>query len=706
MDAQKLSFLLKSCISNKSLSQGKLLHSKSIPLGLQQNLHLSKSLINFYISFNLFDSAKLVLQTIENRSETSLWNSLIAAYSKNHMQKQALLLFAKLHRSPSLKPDIYTYPSALKACGASGNIKNGKMIHAHFLKSGFGTDIVASSSLVGMYAKCGLFDFAARVFDEMSEKDVASWNTVISCYYQDGQAQKALEMFDRMVDQGFKPDPVTFTMALSACARVSDLEKGRRIHEELVRNGVELDEFVGSALVDMYGKCGCVKGGREVFEEIPMKNVITWNTVIGAYSLTGDSYSCLELFSRMNKEGIQPTVTTVSNLLLAFSRSSDLRNGKFIHGYTLRKQIDDIFANSLLIDLYFKCENVNYAESLFERMPKENTVTWNVMISGYVATGLYFKALNAFNEMRMYSIRLDAFSFASVLSACAQLAAIEQGKEIHKQISDCNLESHEIVMCALLDMYAKCGAVKEARLVFDGLQFKDKVSWTSMITAYGSHGQASEALEIFNEMVRSNVRPDNVAFLGVLSACSHAGLVDEGCYYFNQMTNYYGIKPGVEHFSCLVDLLGRAGRLKEALEILKSMTNIKLDAGLLGSLFSACSLHGNLELGEELARFLVEMDPDDHFTYVVLSNMYASAGKWTEVRKMRSAIKERGLKKNPGCSWIEIDKEIHQFYADDDSHQQTEWIYECLEKLLRNMEEDKCDLFGIVNSWMDEKIFE
>lgn len=572
-------------------------------------------------------------------------------------------------------------------------MSSGQLIHAHLLKSGFGPDVIVSTSLVGMYAGCGVFDCAAKVFDEMPEKDVASWNTVISCYYHDGQASKALELFERMVGCGFRPDSVTFTVALSACARVSDLERGRRIHEELAKGGFELDEFVGASLVDMYGKCGCVGTAREVFEKIPVKNVVTWNTMLGGFSLTGDSSSCLELFARMIEEGVRVTSITISNLLLACTRSSDLRNGKFVHGYVLKHQLEvDVFVNGLLIDLYFKCGVVNYAESLFRKMPNVNTITWNMMISGYAATGWYFKALGAFEEMKTYGVRPDSFTFSSVLSACAQLAALEQGKEIHKQIKEYGLERNEIVMCALLDMYAKCGAVDEAVSVFDELQVKDTISWTSMIMAYGSHGQATEALEIFNEMVRSEVRPDGVAFLGVISACSHAGLVDEGRYYFNKMTKEHGIEPGLEHISCLLDLLGRSGRLKEAVGILKSVPRTKVDAGLLGSVFSACNLHGNMELGEELARFLIEMDPDDHSTYIVLSNMYASSGKWKEVRKVRSMIKDRGLKKNPGCSWIEIDREIHQFFVEDDAHRHIESIYECLESLLGTMEKDRLDL--------------
>lgn len=659
MDSQRLMRLLKSCIASKSMML--VLQSKAITLGLQ---------------------------------DMSLWNCFLSCYTKNRFYGEALHVFHRLRVVGELRPDMYTYPSVLKVCAGLGNAVAGEKIHCSVVKSGFLVDVVVSSAIVCMYAKCKLFASAVQLFDEMPHRDVACWNTVISCYHQDGQALKALEVFETMMNYGFEPDSVTFAIIFSACARVLDLERGQRIHEELIRKGVELDEFVGSAIVDMYGKCGCLDRAREVFEAIPMKNVVSWNTMIGGYSLKGDTQSCLQLFSRMNRERIRPTSTTISNLLIACSRTSDLRHGKIIHGCLIRSCISfDVFIGSTLIDLYFKCASVRYAESVFAMMPREDVVSWNVMISGYVTTGSYFKALDLFQEMRINNVRPDAVTFTSALSACTQLSALEQGKEIHRQIKADDLESNEILMTTLLDMYAKCGGVEEAQMVFDKLQVKDIVSWTSMVVAYGSHGQASKALNLFQDMLKEpSIRPDRIIFLAVLSACNHGGLVEEGCHYFKQMTDAYAIKPALEHYSCLIDLLGRSGRLKEAFDMFSNMQDIKADAGLLGSLFAACSLHKNLELGVKLAEQLIEINPDDHSTYVVLANMYASSGRWDKVRKVRTEMKERGLRKNPGCSWIEIDKKIHQFFAEDDSHQHTEFIYDCLQSLSKHMRKKRSSM--------------
>lgn len=630
MDAHNLAALLTSSTVPITLAKGKLLHAKAICLGLQNSINLCKSLINFYVFFRLLDSALLVLKSIDDPSEISLWNTVIAAFSKNQMHGEALRLYDSCHLSPFVKPDAFTYPSALKSCSGLTDSRKGCVIHTRLLKSGYNGDIVVSSSLVGMYAKCGYFNSAIKLFDEMPERDVACWNTVISCYYQEGQASKALEMFDAMTSCGFKPDSVTFSTIFSACARLLDLERGTRIHEEFSRSGREMDGFVSAAIVDMYGKCGCLARAREVFDQISSKTVVAWNSMINGYSLQGDSSSCFQLFSAMNEEGIRPTSTTISSLLMVCSRISDICRGKFVHGYLLRNRIEiDIFVTTSLIDFYFKCGNIGCSEFIFQRSPKNNVVLWNVMVSGHVASGHYSKAIDVFHSMKLYDddVKPDAITFTSSLSACAQLTALQQGREIHEQIRSCNLDSNEIVMCALVELYAKCGALGDAREVFDKLPVRDAVSWTSMIAAYGSNGQVFEALQLFEEMRRTTrVRPDRVTFLALISACCHGGLADAGVGYFHEMASRYEIEPGLEHYSCLIDLLGRLGRLREAHGVLQRLPALKMDAGAVGSFLSACGLHGNLELGEEASRLLLEKDPDDQSAYVGLSNMYASAG--------------------------------------------------------------------------------
>ncbi|GAB2262637.1 hypothetical protein Droror1_Dr00003634 [Drosera rotundifolia] len=692
MDPRLLLYLLRS--PAKTLPPLKLLatiHQKTITQGIQNHTQLTKTLINLYTSHNNPHKSHQILVTIENPSDITIWNTLLASYTRNTMFEEALELFDRLLRCRVLEPDGFTYPSVLKASGGLGRVLLGEMVHGRVVRNGVLADVVVSSGVVGMYGKCGRFGDAVKVFDEMPERDAACWNCVISCYYQSGQCERALGMYGEMKRFGFEPDSVTLTTVISACGRLLNLEAGKRVHRELLDKGFALDGYVSSALVDMYGKFGCVEIARGLFEKIPRKSIVAWNSMISGYSLQGDSRTCMELFRRMNEEGTKPTLTTIGSLLMACSRSANLYYGKFIHGYVVKNVLDqtDIFVFGSLIDFYFKCEAIRMAESVFHLIPKTNVIMWNVMISGYVSIGCFTEALEVFRSMREARLNPDSATFCSVLSACSQLAAIDVGKEIHDYIKDCKFEKDELVMGALLDMYAKCGAIEEARSVFNQMPERDLVSWTSMITAFGSHGRPFEALKLFEDMKLTDIEPDRVVLLAVLSTCSHAGLVDEGYNYFDQMQSNYGIEPTVEHYSCLLDLLGRAGRLHEAYAILQKEPRIREDAGLLSTLFSACHLHGELQLGEEIADFLVKKDPNCPSTYVILGNMYASLKMWDEARKVRLKIRDLRLKKSPGCSWIDVDRKIHTFLAEDNSHAQVEAIHDCLAILASHMEKEK-----------------
>ncbi|CAI9299630.1 unnamed protein product [Lactuca saligna] len=656
MDATKLIPLIRNVAESKTIKHAKLVHQKVITSGQQKNIAICKNLISLFFSCQLFQSARLVFQSIENPADITLWNSLISNYTKNFMFDEALQVFEKLMQFTLLKPDSYTYPSVLKACSGLGFANFGRTIHTHLVKNGFVADVVVTSSLLGMYAKCGMFRLAVQVFDEMPDRDVACWNTVISCYHRDGQYEKALDLFKKMKnDHGYEPDSVSFTTAISACSKLLNLETGKEIHKEAMRNGFGSDAFVQAALIDMYGKCGSLDMALQVFNQIPFKNLVSWNSMIAGYSLKGDSKSCIQLLWKMITQQTKPNSTTLSSSLIACSKSS----------------------------------NVKHAESIFKKMAKTNVVEWNSMISGYVSVGLYLEALDIYKSMNTTQVKPDVITFTSILAACTQLGSLEIGKDIHKSIISHHFESNEIVMGAVLDMYAKCGEVEIAQQVFSRLPERDLVSWTTMIAAYGAHGEAFKSLKLFQDMKKLNIKPDRVVFLAIISACSHGGLIDKGCYYFNQMVNDYGIQPKVADYSCVIDLLCRGGRVHDANAILQKTESIREDVELLSTLFSACKLHGEIELGEKIAGLLIDKDPEDPSTYTVLANMYASTKKWDKARKVRMKMKELGLRKNPGCAWIEVDKKIEAFLVEDKSIPQAGKVYECLSVLVSHMNMDE-----------------
>ncbi|KAL0738728.1 hypothetical protein Bca4012_014938 [Brassica carinata] len=687
MESSKLLSLLRVCTSAKSLKQAKLLHQRILALGLQSDVVICKSLINVYFACKDHSSARLVSENIDIQSDVYIWNSLLSGYARSSMFNEALEAFRRLLHCPVCVADSYTYPNVIKACGALGREFHGRTIHTVVVKSGHVCDAVVASSLVGMYAKFNLFGDSVQVFDEMPERDVASWNTVMSCLNQSGEAEKALELFNRMERSGFEPNSVSLTVAISACSRLLCLERGEEIHRKYVKKGFESDEYVSSALVDMYGKCDCLEMAREVFEHMTMKSLVAWNSMIRGFVGKGDSKSCIELLSRMFIEGTRPSQTTLTSILMACSRSSNLQHGKFVHGYVIRSFVDaDVFMNCSLIDFYFKCGEVKVAETIFAKTQKDVAESWNVMISGYVGAGNWFKAIEVYDQMLSVGVKPDAVTFTSVLPACSQLALLEKGKRIHLSINESGLETDELLMGALLDMYSKCGDVKEASRIFKSMPKKDVVSWTVMISAYGSHGQPREALHHFDEMQKCGVKPDGVTFLAILSACGHAGFIDEGVKLFNEMRSKYGIKPSTEHYSCLIDILGRAGRLLDAYDILKQKPETRDDAEILRTLFSACCLHRDHSLGDRISRLLLERYPDDASTYTAMFSLFAYDESWDAARLVKLKMKEVGLKKKPGCSWIEINEQVCHFFAEDRSHPQAEIVYECLALLSGHIE--------------------
>jgi pentatricopeptide repeat protein len=425
----------------------------------------------------------------------------------------------------------------------------------------------------------------------MPERDVVSWTAIIAGYTQSGNYDEAMQFFREMQLVRVKINSDTFTSILPACANLGALNLGREVHANIIRSGFQFNLFVGSALLDMYAKCGIIEEAQKVFAQMPERSLVSWNTVIAGY----------------------------------------VQNG-----------------------------HVDEALELFKKMDTRNVISWTAMIAGYAQDGQYDKALKFFGQMQLTGVKPDSDVFSCVLPACANLATLHAGKEVHEDIIRGGFHSNVFVENSLIDMYAKCGSIEDACRVFDKMPTRDVVSWTAMIVGYATHGYGKEALELFQQMQQSGTKPDHATFLGVLSACCHAGLVAEGQQYFDSMSHAYHISPGLEHYSCMVDILGRAGLLNEAVEFIHKMP-IKPNAAVWGSLLGACITHMNIELGEYVAEHVLKLEPENAAHYVVLSNIYSAAGRWSDVEKVRKMMKERRIKRRPGCSWVEVNNEVHAF---------------------------------------------
>jgi pentatricopeptide repeat protein len=409
-----------------------------------------------------------------------------------------------------------------------------------------------------------------------------------------------------------EPNPVTFLGVLNACASVMALEEGRSVHEQIIRSGCESDVFVGSSLVDMYAKCGSIKDAQRVFDEMPTRNVVSWTAMILGYVKCGQGHKALELFQQMQmEEGIKPNPVTFVGVLNGCAIMGALEEGRHIHKQIAQRGLEsELFVSSSLVDMYAKCGSIEDARRVFNRMPKRNVVSWSTMIQGYVNCGQGQEALKLYQQMLSEGIEPNAITFVGVLNACASAVALDKGRLLHEQIVLSGFESDLCVSNSLVDMYAKCGSVEDAERVFNNMHAWDVVSWNAMLRGYAMHGCGKEAIGHFEWMCKEGIEIDQITFVHLLSACSHAGLVDEGVCYFESMGLVYSISATVAHNACIVDLLGRAGCLDEAEDLIKIMS-CEPDATLWKALLSACRLHCDMEMGERVAQKLVDLYQND-----------------------------------------------------------------------------------------------
>eukprot|EP01018_Ginkgo_biloba_P018799 Gb_11545 [translate_table: standard] len=673
--------LLQACTNIKQLCQ---FHTHMLKTGLDQNIKLLTKLVNMYAIFGSMDDARLLFDKTD-RPNVFLWTAMIRGYVSNGFCEEAVKLYRQIQMS-GIQPDKFVFTSVIKACTVLSSLQEGMEIHGDIVRTGFEYDIIVGNSLLAMYAKCGAIEIARQIFDKMPARDVVSWSTMISGSVQNGRANEALILFNEMQLQGIKSDSVTITSLLPACAHLLALQQGKRIHGYILRNGFESDVIVGTALIDMYAKCGSIDGARRVFDTMSTRNVFSWSAMIACYAQSGYASETFTLFHQMQLQGIKPNSVTMVSLLRACFRLT-LQHGKWVHGYTIRSGFDsDVVVGTALVDMYANCGSLDMARRIFDKMSKRNVVSWSAMIAGYAHSGHANEALLLLNKMQLQDIKPDFVTMVSVLPACAQLSALQQGKRIHGYIIRNGFDLNIAVGNALVDMYAKCGNMDIARKWFDKMPEKDVVSWSAMIAGYGMHGHGEDALALFTQMQQKGMKPDHIIFISVLSACSHAGLVDEGWKYFNSMKQDYRITPRVEHYACMVDLLGRSGLLYEAHDFIKKMP-LEPNAAVWAALLGACRIYSNIELGELVAECLFELEPENAACYVLLSNIYADAGRWEDVAKVRIMMKDRGLKKIPGCSYIEVNNRVYSFLVGDRLHPQSEKIYSMLATLAGQMKE-------------------
>ncbi|KAF5205793.1 Pentatricopeptide repeat-containing protein [Thalictrum thalictroides] len=556
--------------------------------------------------------------------------------------------------SRKYQPDNFTFPLVFKVCGDLAMIKTGKMAHCRVVYSGYVSNEYVQNSLIAMYMSCGEVEIGRKVFDRMLGKTLVSWNTMVSGYVSNGRAKDALMVFDRMMDEGVGIDRATVVSVLPACASLKDLQRGRLVHELVEKKEIGISVFVRNSLVDMYAKCGCIGEARAVFDEMVERDVVSWTAMMGGYVLNGDARSALALCFPMQLEGIRPNSVTVAALLSACISSSDLNRGKCLHGWIIRSKLEsDIIVETSLIDLYTKCHRVDLSLGLFTKTSKKRIGPWNAIITGLVHNKLAIKAVEMFKQMQMEMREPNVVTLMSLLPAYADLADLPMAKNIHSYLVKIGICLRTEISTNLIDIYSKCGSLESAHEVFKEIPQEDKdiITWSTIIAGHGMHGHGEVAISFFDQMVQAGIRPNAVIFTSVLQACSHAGLVDEGLRLFKTMVVDHQETPRTDHYSCIIDLVGRAGRLKEAHELIKAMP-LKPNHAVWGALLGSCVIHQNVELGEEAAKKLLEVEPDNTGNYILLSKLYAAVGRWEDAENVRIMINDKGLRKIPGCSSV------------------------------------------------------
>ncbi|KAJ4847510.1 hypothetical protein Tsubulata_029482 [Turnera subulata] len=504
----------------------------------------------------------------------------------------------------------------------------------------------------------GFVSDGRKVFDEMPERNPVSWATMISGYADERMAKEALNVFEMMgrEEEGF--DKYVFTSVLSALADPQFVDIGRQIHCLAVKNGLFVVVSVLNALVTMYAKCRSLDDCLQVFELSSDKDAITWSAIVTGYAQSGDSRKALQLFSKMHFTGIDPSEYTLVGVLNACSDAGAVEEGKQVHDCLLKLGFEpQKYILTALVDMYAKCGCTADARKGFDYLEEHDIVLWTSMIAGYVQNGENEEALSLYGRMLMEGILPNELTMASVLKACSSLAALDQGHQIHALVVKYSLNQEVSIGSALATMYAKCGSLKEATLVFRKMPERDLISWNAMISGFSINGLGMEALELFQEMRQEGTRPDYITFVNILSACSHMGLVEKSWEYFTLMFEEFGIVPRLEHYACMVDVLSRAGQLKEAKEFIEAA---KIDHGLClwRILLSACRNHRSYELGAYAGEKLIEFGTQESSTYVMLSSIYKAMGSPEDAKRVWSLMKVRGVEKETGYSWIDFQSHV------------------------------------------------
>ncbi|XP_010039060.1 pentatricopeptide repeat-containing protein At1g08070, chloroplastic [Eucalyptus grandis] len=563
-----------------------------------------------------------------------------------------------------------------------------------------------ASFLVRRLLSVPMVDYAREVFDRIPQPEQSLSNSLISVYSRLSSHEEAIEAFRSMIRNGVCIDSYTVPPIVKSCLSVADFDLGKQVHCLAISCGLDTDVFVQTALMNFYSrggelasaerifekmdtkdpiaynclisaysKSGDVLAARKMFDEMPEKSTASWNSLISCYARNGDYREALRFFERMKDDKCTPNEITLASVLSICAKLGDLNAGlsakKFIDGNNLYR---NTILSTAVVEMYLKCGAVGEARREFDKMKKRDVVTWSAMIAGYAQNGRPDEALELFENMKNENIKPNDVALVSVLSVCADSGSVKACEEIGCYVESQGMASNVFVASALLDMYSKCGNISKSRQIFLNMPKKDTVTWNSMIVGLAMNGLSEDAFAVYKQMIETGGQPNDITFIGLLAACSHAGLVEMGLEIFGHMKIDHEIVPQIEHYACIVDLYCRSGRLKDAYDFICRM-EVEPNAVIWSSLLSASRIHMNIELAELSVKKLAKLDPDSSWYYVLLSNIYSSTGHWKEALNVQKMMKGKKVQKVAAYSWVDVDNKLHRFLVGDTSHPRNTEVY-------------------------------
>lgn len=601
----------------------------------------SSGLIDMYCKCADLDAAECVFEDVSSKDDSS-WGAMMAAYAHNGCFTKVLEFFDVM-RSYDVRVSKVAVVSALQAAACVGDLGKGIAIHEYVVQHGMMAEVSVVTSLVSMYSKCGELEIAEQLFRNTKDRDVVTWSAMIASFELAGHHDDALSLFRDMMKTDVKPNAVVLTSVLPACAGIAAASRlGKSVHCYAIKADIDSELAAATAIISMYAKNGLFSPALKAFERLRIKDAVAYNALAQGYTQIGDASKAFDVYHKMKLHGVRPDSGTMVGLLQTCALCSNYDQGSCVYGQTIKHGFDsECHVAHALIDMFTKYHALAAAKSLFDKCGFEkSTVSWNIMMNGYLINGQAEEAIAAFRQMKNENFQPNIVTFVNILHAAAQLAVLRDAMSVHARLIRFGYCSHTAIGNGLVDMYAKCGMIESSERCFVEIRNKDMVSWNTMLSAYAVNGLASCAFSLFLFMQENQLRLDSVPFLSVLSACRHAGLVEEGKRVFKDMEERHEIEVGVDHYACMVDLLGKAGLFGGAVEIVRRM-RVKASVGVWGALLSCSRMHCNLWLSNAALCQLVKLEP-------------LNPSHYGQELRLGDGNDGSRIKKIPACSWIQV----------------------------------------------------